>query len=264
MDEATSALDLDSQLTVMDSLDKISVGRTTLVITHRLSAVKNADKIIVLDHGSIVEEEAAGRLQKDVKFCKVVHMEVGWFDNVNNSSGALCSRMSTNAATLRKVIGDAVPMAAQNSVTIIAGLVLVFSKYWELAMLTFAFLPPLIITGWLELKFNANSSEITKGYEANVGKRNVKMSGGQKQRIAIVRAIVRRAKILLLDEPTSEEETLDKVMVNSTTVVALAAHLLSTIKDADIIAVMKHGIVTEQGTQNGTYASLVALARTEI
>ena len=56
LDEATSALDLESQQIVVDSLNKISVGRTTLLITHRMSTVANANKIFVLERGSIVEE----------------------------------------------------------------------------------------------------------------------------------------------------------------------------------------------------------------
>ena len=55
LDEATSALDSFTEKDIQDSLDRISKGRTTLVIAHRLSTVINADQIIVLDHGEIVE-----------------------------------------------------------------------------------------------------------------------------------------------------------------------------------------------------------------
>ena len=56
LDEATSALDTQSEKVVQDALDKLSGGRTTLVIAHRLSTVRNADKIIVMDRGEVVEE----------------------------------------------------------------------------------------------------------------------------------------------------------------------------------------------------------------
>ncbi|MEQ4618338.1 MAG: ABC transporter ATP-binding protein/permease [Corticimicrobacter sp.] len=54
-DEATSALDSNSERAIQSELDKISVGRTTLVIAHRLSTVMNADQILVMDAGDVVE-----------------------------------------------------------------------------------------------------------------------------------------------------------------------------------------------------------------
>ena len=54
-DEATSALDSASEQAIQDELDRIAVGRTTLVIAHRLSTVMDADEILVLDGGSVVE-----------------------------------------------------------------------------------------------------------------------------------------------------------------------------------------------------------------
>ena len=55
LDEATSALDAQSEHTVQAALDKLSQGRTTLVIAHRLATIRNADKIIVMAHGKVVE-----------------------------------------------------------------------------------------------------------------------------------------------------------------------------------------------------------------
>ncbi|GJV17415.1 ABC transporter B family member 21-like protein [Tanacetum coccineum] len=116
-------------------------------------------------------------------------------------------------------------------------------------------------------------SALHQGYDTVVGERGVQMSGGQKQRVAIARAIVKSPKILLLDEATSAldaeservvQDALDKVMVNRTTVVV--AHRLSTIKGADVIAVVKNGVIVEKGKhehliniKDGFYASLVAL-----
>ncbi|KAH0919008.1 hypothetical protein HID58_026668 [Brassica napus] len=114
-------------------------------------------------------------------------------------------------------------------------------------------------------------SSIQKGYDTVVGERGIQLSGGQKQRVAIARAIVKEPKILLLDEATSAldaeservvQDALDRVMVNRTTIVV--AHRLSTVKNADIIAVVENGMIVEKGThetlmniEGGVYASLV-------
>ncbi|CAK9152838.1 unnamed protein product [Ilex paraguariensis] len=119
-------------------------------------------------------------------------------------------------------------------------------------------------------------SGLQQGYDTVVGERGIQLSGGQKQRVAIARAIVKNPKILLLDEATSAldaeservvQDALDRVVMNRTTVVV--AHRLSTIKGADVIAVVKNGVIVEKGKhdtliniQDGFYASLVALHMT--
>ncbi|KAK0582916.1 hypothetical protein LWI29_031058 [Acer saccharum] len=116
-------------------------------------------------------------------------------------------------------------------------------------------------------------SSLQQGYDTMVGERGIQLSGGQKQRVAIARAIVKGPKILLLDEATSAldaeservvQDALDRVMKNRTTIVV--AHRLSTIKNADVIAVVKNGVIVEKGKhenliniEGGFYASLISL-----
>ena len=104
-----------------------------------------------------------------------------------------------------------------------------------------------------------------------VGPNGSQLSGGQRQRIAIARAFLKDAPVLLLDEATSaldnESERAVKdalVELRQNRTVLVVAHRLSTIRDADLIVVMEHGRIVEQGTHTslanagGAYARLLA------
>uniref|UniRef100_U3I5L6 ATP binding cassette subfamily B member 1 n=1 Tax=Anas platyrhynchos platyrhynchos TaxID=8840 RepID=U3I5L6_ANAPP len=118
--------------------------------------------------------------------------------------------------------------------------------------------------------------KLPKKFETVVGERGAQLSGGQKQRIAIARALVRNPKILLLDEATSALDTesesvvqaaLDKAREGRTTIVV--AHRLSTVRNADLIAVFESGVITEEGNhfklieRKGIYYKLVNMQTIE-
>ena len=55
LDEATNSLDSNNERSIVENLDKFYKGKTVVIVAHRLSTVKNADQIVVIDHGKVVE-----------------------------------------------------------------------------------------------------------------------------------------------------------------------------------------------------------------
>ena len=76
LDEATSALDTESERLVQDALEKMMQNRTSVVIAHRLSTIQNADMIVVMSKGEIVEQGTHEELMKSAKnYKKLVEMQ---------------------------------------------------------------------------------------------------------------------------------------------------------------------------------------------
>jgi len=115
--------------------------------------------------------------------------------------------------------------------------------------------------------------QLAGAYDARIGERGQRISGGQRQRLAIARAILTNSPLLVLDEATSAldseserlvQDALVNLMRNRTTFVI--AHRLSTVRNADLIVALEHGVVAEVGSHDelvnrpgGVYARLHAL-----
>lgn len=80
LDEATSALDSETENTIQESFAKLSSGRTTIVIAHRLSTLRNMDRLIILDNGKIVESGThASLLRRGGVYARLWKMQSGGF-----------------------------------------------------------------------------------------------------------------------------------------------------------------------------------------
>ena len=119
--------------------------------------------------------------------------------------------------------------------------------------------------------------ELPDGWETEIGEGGHRLSGGQRQRIAIARAVLKDAPVLVLDEATSNvdneteaalKRSIDRISEGRTTLII--AHRLSTVRNADVIAVIGEGRISETGTHeellesSGLYSRLWAVQTGEV
>jgi len=95
-------------------------------------------------------------------FEKVVNMEVGWFDEPSNSSGAISARLSAIAASVRTLVGDALGLLVQNLTCALAGLIIAFIACWQLALIILVLIPLIGANGYVQTKFMMGFSKDAK------------------------------------------------------------------------------------------------------
>ena len=126
-----------------------------------------------------------------------------------------------------------------------------------------------VINACKTAKIHNEIMNIDKGYETLLGERGINLSGGQKQRISIARALIKKPKILILDDCLSamdtetEKEILQSLEDYTKGITSIIiSHRISSIKNADNIIVLENGSIVQQGThnqlidQNGYYKQL--------
>ncbi|CAM2728059.1 unnamed protein product [Rotaria socialis] len=181
-------------------------------------------------------------------FCVYVLAMTLLFDQKERSTGALCTRLATEASAVQGASGVRfVDIVSQQPV-------LFDMSIRENIAYSDNSRKDISLNEIIQVTKDANIHDffielLPHGYETICGAHGTQLSGGQKQRIAIARALIRNRKILLLDEATSvldsENEKIVQDALNRTAITI--AHHLSTIQKVAVVCVLHNGIIVESG-----------------
>ncbi|TXG47796.1 hypothetical protein EZV62_027090 [Acer yangbiense] len=156
LDEVTSALDAESKRIVSDALENVMTNRTTVAVAHRLTIVRNADIIAVVDKGKLVEQDKSNASSSQMDeamarprrrrprrvidgvilpiFALILSTAIKMFfkpphqlQKVSKMCGAIVARLSTDALAIKSLVGDVLALIVQNIATMTAGLVIAFT-----------------------------------------------------------------------------------------------------------------------------------------
>jgi ATP-binding cassette, subfamily B (MDR/TAP), member 1 len=110
---------------------------------------------------AVVGSNIAVRVRK-MFFRAIVYMEVGWFDKDTNTSGALSSRLSSDAPAVRGAVSDVMGVTVQNVVTLVAGYIIAFINGWRMTLLITAVLPLVGFSSWMQMKFFTGAAALLR------------------------------------------------------------------------------------------------------